>query len=215
MHHTSHSMSDSADYAIRHRYGDTLADDKASGVVPGVSSTFRRPPSLRRVVIEGDYPGFIGTTRTLRLPAIHPAATSFPSLQRYHGYVGLFRSRVARRRSPQGQGADLSGHPITPLSSVEMAGSPKFPHRPSCRPAHAPSTPDRPDEACLNAPSDAATGQGTTVALSMDFRGSIAWLDGLLSTLQSAGALPTRCKTRFSPARLRSGGRASHPLGLP
>ena len=43
------------------------------------------------------------------------------------------------------------------------------------------------------------------------FRGSITWLDGLLSTLQSAEALPTRCKTRF---RLRgyalSGGFRTH-----
>jgi hypothetical protein len=34
----------------------------------------RRPPSLRRVVVEGHCPGFNGTTQTLRLPAARPAA---------------------------------------------------------------------------------------------------------------------------------------------
>ena len=37
----------------------------------------------------------------------------------------------------------------------------------------------RPDDACLDASSDAATGEGTSVALSMPFRGSITWLDQL------------------------------------
>jgi hypothetical protein len=50
----------------------------------------RRPPSLHRVAIEDDCPDFNGTTRTLRLPAIPPAAASFPSPQRYHGCVGCF-----------------------------------------------------------------------------------------------------------------------------
>ncbi len=82
------------------------------------------------------------------------------------------------------------------------------------RPAHAPSTPDRPAGTCLVAPSDAATGEGTTVALSMDFRGSIPWLDDSLSTLQRDALAPARCKTRFAPARLRSGGRSFAPAGF-
>ena len=66
-------------FAIRHRCGDTFGDDSASDVVPGAGPMFRRPPSLRRVAIEDDCPGFTGTIRTLRLPAALPASTSFPS----------------------------------------------------------------------------------------------------------------------------------------
>ena len=112
---------------------------------------------------------------------------------------------------PRGLDACSRGHPLRRELLVERAGSPKFPHRPSCRPAHAPSTPDRSDGTRLVAPPNAATGRGTAVALSMDFRGSIAWLDGLLSTLQSADLAPARCKTRF---RVRgyalSGGLRTH-----
>ena len=63
-------------------------------------------------------------------------------------------------------------------------------------PSHSP-TPQRPDRTCVNAPPDLATATGTSVTLSMTFRGSIAWLNGSLSTLKNAEALPTRCKTRF------------------
>jgi hypothetical protein len=88
----------------------------------------------------------------------------------------------------QGRGACSRGHPYAAILPVEMTGSPKFPHRPSCRPAHAPWTPEEPAGTCLVAPPDAATGGETAVASSMmNFRGSIAWPDDLLSTLQSDG----------------------------
>ena len=112
---------------------------------------------------------------------------------------------------PPGPVADLRRPPAAPPDSrVEMTISPKFPHKPPCRPAHAHSTPERPGRACLDAPPDAATVGGTSVALWMHFRGSIAWLDGSLSTLQSTASprhdarlasdcAATRCRVGFAP----------------
>jgi len=73
MSHPSHSTNLLSDTVTLIRFMDV----EASSVLPGVGSTYRRPPSLRRVAIEGDCPGFIGTTRTLRLPAFLPAALRF------------------------------------------------------------------------------------------------------------------------------------------
>jgi hypothetical protein len=90
---------------------------------------FRRPPSLRRVVFDGNCPGFIGTTQTLRLPAIPPAALRLPSLG------GTTVAPVAllpcdHRRTSPGRGVVERGHPNAAGKSVEMTGSPKFPRNP-------------------------------------------------------------------------------------
>ena len=162
----------------------------------------RRPPSLHRVAVDCRYPCFAGRLRLLKAaPSLryysdaktsrHPSRRSFVSfataVPRLRRAVSL--PRGATTLATGAWGARLERPPAdAAVGSVEMAGSPKFPHRPLCRPAHAPSTPDRPDETHRIAPPDAATGQGTAVALSMDFRGSIAWLDGSLSTLQSTGS---------------------------
>jgi hypothetical protein len=199
--------------AIRHRYVDTPADDEASGVVPGAGSTFRRPPSLRRVVVEGHCPGFIGTIRTLRLPAARPAALrclrlAVPPLRRLFAPAG-------GRRAALGPGCLFTRPSIRRDRSVEEAGSPKFPHRPSCRPAHAPSTPDRPHGTCLDAPMRRGHGYGNS-------RGSVDGLFGAQShgwaarcPRFKAPGCPDAMQDSLPAARLRSAGWASHPLGLP
>ena len=120
-------------FATRHRYGDTLMDVDASGVVPGVGSMFRRLPSLRWVAVDGRYPNFIGTTQTLRLPLPRPAPASFPSPGLYHGCLiaSLPRGRRCQRR--RARTFVGGGRPRTAFSPVEDRGSPKFPHRPPCQ----------------------------------------------------------------------------------
>jgi hypothetical protein len=198
--------------AIRHPCVDTRLNVDASGVGPGAGSMFRRPPSLRRVVFDGNCPGFIGTTQTLRLPAIPPAALRLPSLG------GTTVAPVAllpcdHRRTSPGRGVVERGHPDAAGKSVEMAGISQVPAKPSCRHAHAPSTPGESNRARLHAPSNTAADQGTTATSSTDFRGSITWLSGSLSTLRSSG-LP-RCHARLAcGCRLNSAARASHPPGF-
>jgi hypothetical protein len=99
----------------------------------------RRPPSLRRVVVEGHCPGFTGTTRTLRLPATLPAALRFLRL----AVPPLRRDSLPRggRRAATRPGCLFTRPPAAPRLPVEMAGSLKFSRKPSCRPARAPSTP--------------------------------------------------------------------------
>jgi len=63
-----------------------------------------------------------------------------------------------------------------------------------------------------DAPSDAATGEGTVVTSPKRFRGSIAWLDDPLSPLRSAG-LPAPDARLASGCSLSSAGRVSHPQG--
>src|SRR5690348_2088318 len=60
---------------------------------------------------------------------------------------------------------------------------------------------------------DTATGTGTSMASSRDFRGSIAWLFGSPSTLRT-GTLPSGTQDSLPAAWLRSAGWGLHPLGL-
>src|SRR4051812_46471613 len=92
---------------------------------------FRRPSSLRRVVIEDDCPGFFGTTRTLRFPAIPPAALGFPSLGGTT-VASVVSLPSAADAPPTGRGVNSDGHPFARrrLYAVERAGSPKFSQKP-------------------------------------------------------------------------------------
>jgi hypothetical protein len=75
---------------------------EASDVFPGPGSIIRHPlsvsPSLHRV-LRDQFPGFIGTTRVLRLPAAHPAALRFLRLAvpRLHSFGSLLSGRVRRQ----------------------------------------------------------------------------------------------------------------------
>ena len=174
---------------------------------------FRRPPSLRRVVFDGDCPGFVGTTQTLRLPAIPPAALRLPSLG------GTTVAPVAllprdHRRDIAGPGCLLNAATQTPpIKSVELTGSPKFPRNPLAA-THMLLRPRR------NQTELAVTLRPTRLRLRERpqlprtlFRGSITWLGGSLSTLRSGGLL--RCHARLAcGCRLNSAARDSHPPGF-
>ena len=97
--------------AIRHPCVDTLLNVDASSVGPSAGSMFRRPPSLRRVVLDRDCPGFIGTARTLRLPVILPAALGFPSLGGATGAPEIC-SHAAPPRCRWAGVLVVSGHPM-------------------------------------------------------------------------------------------------------
>jgi hypothetical protein len=129
--------------AIRPCCGDTLSDVDASGVVPKDGSMLGRPASLIRVTVEGRSPCFsrrhglpFGTTRTLRLPAIPPAALRFPSLGGTTVASGVCSPHRPTRRRGAGVllwGATRArGHALRLRRrlTVEMAGSPKFPQKP-------------------------------------------------------------------------------------
>ena len=126
----------------------------------------------------------------------------------------LLCSRALSDATSQGRGVLESGHPsAAEKKSVEMTGSPKFPRNPLHRHAHAPSTPEEPNGTRLCAPSNTAADQGTTAASSTDFRGSIAWLSGSLSTLRSSG-LPRSHARLACGCWLNSAARESHPPGF-
>ena len=98
---------------------------KASDVFPGPGSNIRHPlsvfPSLHRVPRD-QFPGFIGTMRVLRLPAVHPTALRFLRLAvpRLHSLFSLLDGRVHRR------GPELVTRYLRPGISEETTGSPKF-----------------------------------------------------------------------------------------
>lgn len=157
----------------------------------------RRPPSLRRVAVEGRCPGFNGTIRTLRLPAAHPAALrclrlAVPPLRRLFAPAG-------GRRAAIGPGCLVTRPSHTPRSVVgggrisQVPAQALLPSRTcSFDPGQtARNLPWRSDTARPRIPERPWLCRWT-------FRGSIAWLGGSLSTLQSAG-LPRR------DARLASG----------
>jgi hypothetical protein len=154
-----------------------------------------RLASLRRVPVDGQSPYFIGTIKTLRLPAIPPAALRFPSLGGATDASRL-RSHATIDAPSRGRGVCCTRPPDTPPNCPWKGPDLPSSRRNPCRRAHAPTTPEEPNGTRLCAPSDAATATGTTGASSTDFRGSIAWPDDSLSTLRRGGR-PTRRKTRF------------------
>ena len=74
--------------------------------------------------------------------------------------------------------------PLRRRYSVEMAGAPKFPQNP-CRHAQAPSTPEESGGTRLGIRPTRPRLRERPGLLRGFFRGSIAWLDGWLSTLRS------------------------------
>jgi hypothetical protein len=137
--------------AIRHRCVDTRSEVDASGVFPDDESMIGRPPSLHRVAVDGHSPCFTGTTRTLRLPAIPPAALRFLRLA-----VPRLRQVLLpcdRRRTLAGPGCFVAAAtrrrglrlPLTPPVARGDDRISQVPAEPSCRHAHAPSTPEESD----------------------------------------------------------------------
>jgi hypothetical protein len=137
--------------AIRCHCVDTRSDVDASGVFPGNGSMIGRPPSLHRVAVDGHSPCFTGTTRTLRLPAIPPASLRFlrlavPRLRRSFAPTrSPARSRGARAFYCSGRPAECLRLPLTPPVARGDDRISQVPAEPSCRHAHAPSTPEESD----------------------------------------------------------------------
>jgi len=173
----------------------------------------RRPPSLRRVAIEDDCPGFSGTIRTLRLRSapscldlvfLRPGCTTLAS---------LLRSRAAFRCLAAGTGRWLG-----------RSSAPPFACRGGQRISQVPAQTPWPTRSCSFDPGGTGwswpyrsfrRGHGLRQRPWLPqreiFRGSIAWPGGLLSTLQSAGSsrhdarlasgcAATLCRAGFAPA---------------
>lgn len=155
----------------------------------------RRPPSLRRVAVEGRCPGFIGTTQTLRLPAARPAALrclrlAVPPLRR------LF-APADGRRAALGPGCLVTRPSAAPRSVGGGGRISQVPAQALLPPRTCSFDPGETARACLDAP--VRRGHG--------FRNGRGYLDTLSRLNRMAGRLavyaskrrvaPTRCKTRF------------------
>jgi len=111
---------------------------EASDVVPGPGPNIRHPlsvfPSLHRVPRDR-FPGFIGTMRVLRLPAVHLAALRCLRLA-----VPRWHSRDFAPRRPSAPPRPGVGHPVSPSGNLrgDKAGPPKLLGNPNCPFAHVP-----------------------------------------------------------------------------
>jgi hypothetical protein len=83
---------------IRTSYGDMRSNLDVFGMVPSIESVRRRFASLHRL-LQGEFPCFHGTIKTLRLPAALLAALRCLRLAipRIHSLVSLSGGRVHRR----------------------------------------------------------------------------------------------------------------------
>ena len=122
-------------------------------------------------------------------------------------------SRAITDAPSQGRGVVERGHPIRRRFVRGDGRISQVPAKPPCRHAHAPSTPEELNRTRLRVPFGTAADQGTTAASSTDFRGSIAWLSGSLSTLRSSG-LPRSHARLACGCWLNSAARESHPPGF-
>jgi hypothetical protein len=90
---------------------------EASDVVPDPGPNIRHPlsvfPFLHRVPRDR-FPGFIGTMRVLRLPAVHPAA-----LRCLHLAVPRWHSRDFAPRRPSAPSRPGVGHPVSPSGNFQ------------------------------------------------------------------------------------------------
>ena len=164
-------------------------DDDASGVVPGDGPMAGRLASLHGVPVEGRSPRFVGTIKALRLPAARPASASFPSpwavprsrqgfaparrltRRRRAGVLGVAATRFAADEPWRRQ--DLPSSRGTPIARSPCPSTPAGPRRQTAY--NAVARPPRRERRGLP---------------HWDFRGSIAWLSGSLSTLR-----PGRCRS--------------------
>ena len=186
---------------------------EASDVVPGLGPNIRHPlsvfPSLHRV-LRDQFPGFVSTTKVLRLPAAHLAALRFLRLAIPRAFTRCVRSLADECTAKAWSWSPgISSREF----AEETAGSPKVPGEPQCSVCHVLVTPAgllAPDHKVQQRGPWSSEGRGSHDSL---FRRSIAWLSDSLSTLRRAG-YPTPRKTRFpllvrlygtgfSPARFR------------
>ena len=143
------------------------------------------------------FPNFVGTIKTLRLPAVRPASLRClrSAVPREHAAVFVSPDVIACRTS--GREFRLSLSPNAIFSDMETTGSLKLPGDLHCLFAHVPGL-RRVEMALANnaplarPPLPARRRRPQLVV----FRSSIAWLQDSLSTLRSIG-YPIPRKTRF------------------
>ena len=156
------------------------------------------------------FPRFAGTIKALRLPAVPPAAFSLPSRDRTTG-PRLVSLPPSRRVAAAGLGL-FARYPRPGVLPWRRQATPKFLGNPDSRLRMSTATPvgrDIPDR-LRNARVAPAMCSTKAPAMSQ-FRSSIAWLSGLLSTYHgwvalSRARLASRCWSG-------SPGRAFHPQG--
>jgi len=159
----------------------------ASDVVPGPDSNIRHPlsvfPPLHRV-LRDQFPGFIGTMRVLRLPAVHPASLRCrrSAVPRFHSFGSLPGGRVRRR------GLELVTRCLRPgccRGNDRISQVPGEPRLSVC-------TCSNPTPAGLLTPDHYSAATWPLVLPKQRlprkvFRRSIAWLSDSLSTLRRTG----------------------------
>ncbi len=185
---------------------------EVSDVFPGLGSNNRHPlsvfPSLHRVPRD-QFPGFISTTRVLRLPTVHPAALRCLRLAvpRLHSLPSLLDGRVRRR------GLELVTRCLQPgFRRGAKQGSPKFLGNPNCPFAHvltdsgrtACTRPLRCSNMALGMPTAKAPTIGLSKLNSMAFG---------LAVYASPGELPQPDAKLASGRWSGAAGRAFHPQG--
>jgi len=133
------------------------------------------------------FPRFDGTIRMLRLPVSRPAALRFLRLAvpRSHPLFAPCDSRCQSHRP--GPFLLPLGTPQFTLLPVEKTGPPKFLRDPNDLFAHALRLRRNRHATRHDRRGGLAPAKGTTRASARDFRSSITWLSGSLSTLRSAG----------------------------
>jgi len=175
---------------------------------------FRRPASLGGVAVEGRSPRVVGTTGTLRLPAIPPAALGLPSLG---GTTAASAGSLPRDGRTRRRGAGMLSGAAIPCAAGGVRGNGRTSQVPAetLAAARVLLRPRKNRAGLALSPRPARPRvRERPWLLRLDFRGSIAWLDDSLSTLR-AGALPPGTQDSLPAAWLRSAGRGLHPLGFP
>ena len=205
-----HDTATNPSIAIRRRFGNTLREFNASKRVARRRCGYSVPrfPSPGSSWVE--FPGFLGTIKALRLPAVPPAALRCLRL-------AVPRERTALFVPPDAAAPNVGpgvGHPVSPsgLTSVETTGSLKFLGNPNFR-LHMFLDPGRPlrPRPLRSAHMAPHRKNGKASSFSKISRLDIAWLSVSPPTFHSIGYPP--------PARLASRcwsdspARAFHPLG--
>src|ERR1035441_4632698 len=108
----------------------------------------------------------MGTTQTLRLPAILPAALRFPSLGGTTAAPEI-RSHARADAPSLGRGVGCRRPPDTPPICPWRWQDLPSSRRTLCRYAHAPTTPEEPDGTSPSRPADTAPDTGTPKASSI------------------------------------------------
>jgi hypothetical protein len=159
---------------------------------------FRRLSSLHRVAVDRS----LSLLHEKASPSLryysdaktscHPfRRASFSFAWRYHGCIGCFAPVRGPTRLRWAGVFIVGGHPMRRRLIRGDDRISQVPAEPSCRCAHAPTTPEEPDGTRLCVPPARHWIRERPALLHCDFRSSIAWPDDSLSTLRRDGSPPS------------------------